>query len=221
MQPELQVRRAARVGARPDEREVFFVARGQQGQGVDLPVDAPLEVLGDMPAAGLEDLLCLRAIPGRGLAVAAQHRQLQLHILLLAVAPANQTQHAVGGLGFRFGDRPAEAPACIVGERFTVDAQDHIAHFKHAVGRRTRVHLRDQDLPGIRRFQQVPPHPTAGSRGAEVQVVFVVRLATGGQVGHRRARPGRHRRLTKSAAEQCRSQQMNINTGKSHSFFSS
>ena len=119
--------------------------------------------------AGVEDARRLRAVEGRGRGVGAERLERDLDARLLARAPAEERELPVGGLGI--ADRLSEFGARVGCERAAADAEDDIADREDAVGRRTLVDLRHEDLARLARLHAVRVDPAARAGRAEVPVV--------------------------------------------------
>ncbi len=162
------------------QREIGGIAAGEQCQRVErtgdrtLPprVAGLLHPLGKRLAAVPQDARGLGALEWRGGAVGSEHRQLDRNFFRFPCAPSGERQPAAAGIGFRRRQRQAEFGARVISKRLASDAKDHVARGEHAVGRRSLVHLRDENLAGVGGDQLVAVDPTARAGGAEVPIVF-------------------------------------------------
>ncbi len=165
------------LGLLAHEREVFGIAAGEQGEGIQgtrdrvLPVGGVRDPFRQRLAPLLENALRLRAVVGRGGAVGAEDGQFQDDILGLAGPPADQRQVSATRLRFGRGERLAQLGARVVGERLAADAEDHVADREDPVGGGILLHLGDRDLPRVRGYELVTEHPPAGPGGPQVPVV--------------------------------------------------
>ena len=157
---------------------MLLVAAGEQGEGVEVIRDVGLfkALLRDQAAALLEDGLRLRAIVRRRRAVGSEHLQLEFHVRGFSIPPEHQGKDAGFLLGG--GDRVAETPARVVRERLAEHAENHVVDPQDAIGGRTFVHRRDEDLPGCGgEVFMAEIHPAAQPGGAEQPVVGCVRFS--------------------------------------------
>jgi len=137
------------------------------------PTGAPAQVLARL----IDDAIRLGAVVGRRFGPRTHHFQLDLHVLGLAVPPADQPKNALAGLGLRRAYRLGIGHAGVRAERLAVDTEDDVVLSQHTVGRRALGDLGDQYLPrGARVFLAAAnPDPSACAGRPEVPVVVDAR----------------------------------------------
>ena len=159
---EIQILRGHFMGKLTHLRQVVRIACGQHRQRIDragpiLPQRLPFKRL----AGGLEDAFGLGAVPGGCLAVGAEHRKFEFHILGFSRTGNRELQHPAVRLLFRLLNGPGDALAGVVVEELAACPKNDVINLHHSIGGRFRADMGHKYL-------------TTGQRGAALQAVEII-----------------------------------------------